>query len=277
LKERDTDLMLTTSSRASRKGFTLIELLVVIAIIAILAAILFPVFQKVRENARRTACLSNMKQIGLAFMQYNQDYDETFPYSTNYGSGWAERIFPYAKSIAMFQCPDDSSPDVTGGGVVFYHCSYTASDYVMEPNFSVAAPSPTSIPAILAQFTGPSNTVLIYEGVIQAGAESTQASANHFNPFVPIVTPVSTSSHPDHLEPYWTVIATGRHSPGTVHPIPGNKYFTNGSDNYIMADGHVKYLPWEKVSDLDHPAGPDGSNPAKVDNLGPYAVTFSMQ
>jgi len=62
-----------------RKGFTLIELLVVIAIIAILAAILFPVFARAREKARQTSCLSNMKQIGLAFMMYTQDYDETLP------------------------------------------------------------------------------------------------------------------------------------------------------------------------------------------------------
>ena len=61
------------------KGFTLIELLVVIAIIAILAAILFPVFARARENARRTSCLNNMKQIGLGFMQYTQDYDEKYP------------------------------------------------------------------------------------------------------------------------------------------------------------------------------------------------------
>jgi len=82
-----------------QRGFTLIELLVVI--IAILAAILFPVFQKVRENARRTACLSNMKQIGLSVLQYNQDNDEKGPNGTDpYGrcSGWAWQVYTYAKS-----------------------------------------------------------------------------------------------------------------------------------------------------------------------------------
>ena len=71
--------MNTPQNRKKANGFTFIELLVVIAIIAILAAILFPVFQKVRENARRTSCLSNEKQIGLAFTQYIQDSDETMP------------------------------------------------------------------------------------------------------------------------------------------------------------------------------------------------------
>src|SRR5476651_29540 len=96
-----------------RQGFTLIELLVVIAIIAILAAILFPVFAKAREKARQTSCASNEKQLGLAFIQYCQDYDEMFPVGTygnangagadpaapygNRGFGWAGQIYSYVK------------------------------------------------------------------------------------------------------------------------------------------------------------------------------------
>ena len=108
-----------------KQGFTLIELLVVVAIIAILAAILFPVFGRARENARRSSCQSNLKQIGLGLLQYTQDYDETFPaprFSTNSGgyfeSGgfintstgtlnyfWTDAIMPYVKSSQVFVCP----------------------------------------------------------------------------------------------------------------------------------------------------------------------------
>jgi prepilin-type N-terminal cleavage/methylation domain-containing protein/prepilin-type processing-associated H-X9-DG protein len=93
------------------RGFTLIELLVVIAIIAILAAILFPVFAKVREKARQISCLSNEKQIGLGFMQYVQDNDETFPWievnNVANSASWAGEIYPYVKSQNVFQCPDN--------------------------------------------------------------------------------------------------------------------------------------------------------------------------
>ena len=92
-----------------RGGFTLIELLVVIAIIAILAAILFPVFAKAREKARQTSCLSNLKQLALAHLQYVQDYDERFLYGWNSvcscSSTWEGFLVPYIKNDQIFECP----------------------------------------------------------------------------------------------------------------------------------------------------------------------------
>ncbi|RYZ76662.1 MAG: DUF1559 domain-containing protein [Proteobacteria bacterium] len=103
----------------NRSAFTLIELLVVIAIIAILAAILFPVFGRARENARRSSCQSNLKQIGLGILQYAQDYDETYPMNvqvevTNdngwgYFGTWMYTTFPYVKSTQIYKCPSGPS------------------------------------------------------------------------------------------------------------------------------------------------------------------------
>src|SRR5437899_10125822 len=106
--------------KAERNAFTLIELLVVIAIIAILAAILFPVFARAREQARKTACLSNMKQIGLALGMYIQDYDQVFPpgglkvweaSKKTDRNLLAVQLQPYTKNDQIFHCPSDRGWD----------------------------------------------------------------------------------------------------------------------------------------------------------------------
>ena len=119
--------------RVRHSGFTLIELLVVVAIIAILSSILFPVFGRARENARRTSCISNMRQIGLGLLQYIQDNDEqntqvwygtssnASDATTNYK--WMDAIFPYVKSEQLFNCPSHTLP-VTIGSSTFDKYKY---------------------------------------------------------------------------------------------------------------------------------------------------------
>src|SRR5260221_9370599 len=99
-----------------KKGFTLIELLVVIAIIAILAAILFPVFAQARESARKASCQSNLKQLALAVGMYKQDYDETYPLGGWRPNGvgtndWQNTIAPYVKNKGVYRCPSSSELD----------------------------------------------------------------------------------------------------------------------------------------------------------------------
>jgi prepilin-type N-terminal cleavage/methylation domain-containing protein/prepilin-type processing-associated H-X9-DG protein len=109
------------STFATSTGFTLIELLVVIAIIGILSAILFPVFARARENARRASCMSNVKQLALGFMMYVQDYDGRFPQYANYvhpdgtteSAPWFQVIMPYVKSEQLFFCPSDTVHDAS--------------------------------------------------------------------------------------------------------------------------------------------------------------------
>jgi len=127
-----------------KRGFTLIELLVVIAIIAILAAILFPVFAKAREKARQSSCLSNMKQIGLGVMQYVQDYDERFPRGSgytapatliaNYGE-WYMTCEPYMKNTQIMHCPSSSNTNrIYSGGssstALGYAVDYTRNTFI---------------------------------------------------------------------------------------------------------------------------------------------------
>ncbi|MBM3474405.1 MAG: DUF1559 domain-containing protein [Armatimonadetes bacterium] len=117
----------------THRGFTLIELLVVIAIIAILAAILFPVFARAREKARQTNCLSNLKQIGTATMMYIQDFDERYPGHTSNAADptydWPISIGPYVKNAQLFRCPSANPPPthmyISGVPLCYgYNCYY---------------------------------------------------------------------------------------------------------------------------------------------------------
>lgn len=114
-------MIMNADRNAKPQGFTLIELLVVIAIISILAAILFPVFARARENARRTSCLSNLKQLGLGAMMYVQDYDDTYPNAQELRPDgtvlayWTSTIQPYVKSTQLFRCPSSSSTSSLNG------------------------------------------------------------------------------------------------------------------------------------------------------------------
>jgi len=166
-----------------RSAFTLIELLVVIAIIAILAAILFPVFAQAREKARQTSCLSNEKQIGLAALQYAQDFDETMPqlyYFKNSPSTvhWMDLLYPYIKSEAIFTCPsrngDTNDPNNyaqyvwvgnTGamaaiGGKRTYHYGTYAINGTYDGSYGSVIGTP------LSNIIHPASTVFACEGAI---------------------------------------------------------------------------------------------------------------
>lgn len=163
-----------------KKGFTLIELLVVIAVISILAAILFPVFARARENARRASCMSNLKQIGLSIMQYAQDYDEKMVFVSNYDNDgttmtWLDTLNPYTKSYQIFACPSDSR---TGGshrpqpnrntynGYSGNHCGVGyATDGRVGP-MSFERNDQTAHRAIgLAEFESPSTTLMVFDTI----------------------------------------------------------------------------------------------------------------
>jgi prepilin-type N-terminal cleavage/methylation domain-containing protein/prepilin-type processing-associated H-X9-DG protein len=146
-----------------RHGFTLIELLVVIAIIAILAAILFPVFAKAREKARQSSCLSNVKQIGLGLIQYAQDFDEMFPRPWNNIPGvipgsnyvtWVDMIMPYCKNLQMFQCPSRQFTQA--------QMAYTTTPFAYYYNMNATDAGCSGMALGLAQ--NPSNMIMALDG-----------------------------------------------------------------------------------------------------------------
>lgn len=202
-----------------RDGFTLIELLVVIAIIAILAAILFPVFARARENARRASCQSNLKQIGLGVMQYTQDYDEKLPARvvfTNPTRSWRVIIQPYVKSTQLFACPSNTGNtlDTQDNGVgsdqtpAAMPRSYSING--SNDNIGGTAPSENAgTSASLAALGSPSMLVLVGE------------------------------TDPDWRWP--EIYMTGPARPATGDTVMHYGFKGHlGTVNFLFADGHVK-------------------------------------
>ena len=160
--------MVKTSISSTRRGFTLIELLVVIAIIAILAAILFPVFAKAREKARQISCASDMRQVGLAMIQYTQDNDEFTPggWINPEGNGpvhFGQFLQPYIKSRQVFRCPDDSAAadqtSFTNDSALYgpkLHNSYAI-------NYDAMQPGEERVGIALAGFNAPAGTIILVD------------------------------------------------------------------------------------------------------------------
>ena len=187
-----------------RRGFTLIELLVVIAIIAILAAILFPVFAKAREKARQASCLSNCKQWGLASMQYAQDYDETLApdYIAYVGISpayniWYNTLQPYIKNTQVGRCPSSDGPAYGG--------SWGGTDYGYNTTLC-----PDNVGCKLATVLYPAETL------VMADSDWTRSTTDYSN---------SNS---------WNLLQAFHQS----RFIPARH---NGGANFVFADGHAKW------------------------------------
>ena len=235
-------------------AFTLIELLVVIAIIAILAAILFPVFATARQKARDTACISNMKQIGLAVQQYVQDYDGMYPiyyaYNSNPSAGKVGHkgvellLQPYSKSTQLFKCPNDiGGPTVQTDAT--YGCpaestksgSY-ADCYGSSYKFSKATFS------VIANESSENNTP-----ITSAAPVSDSAFAN----------PAQTRLMRDEMFPWFSPERDpngNRYGYGAVyyrawHPTGGAMLFADGHAKYIASD--LQYdLTWKDAAATKH-------------------------
>ena len=231
---------------AVHSGFTLIELLVVIAIISLLVAIFFPVFARVRDNARRSACQSNLKQIGLGLIQYAQDYDEHFPGDQNDSRSWMENVQPYIKSGQVFSCPSNWQNKVAFAGsvpplTVSYGCAYIDDGL---------ATGTRSFGVIGRGQGGVTPPYIGYPGTLVGQV---------FDPTQCIMVGEQTRAH-DYLDPTDNLnqaISDGGTTAGCGgSDRTGSCYFAGhaGKSNFLFVDGHVK--PMDGLSTLNQVAGP---------------------
>ena len=256
-----------TNMPQRRSAFTLIELLVVIAIIAILAAILFPVFARARENARRSSCQSNLKQIGLGVMQYTQDYDEKFPMALDSGTGgtynftWVRAIQPYIKSVQVFQCPSDPdagqpAPAAGWAGVkISYAGNALYSNHVDGSGGNVYGFSGIfysdnygGSPRALADLNSASTTVMVTDKFSSDASSIASATDQPFGNasatgLFCVIGPNGTSTIPSGTR-NGTAYGTGKDG-----QVSGKHLDTA---NFLFADGHVKALRPEATN-------PDGN------------------
>jgi prepilin-type N-terminal cleavage/methylation domain-containing protein/prepilin-type processing-associated H-X9-DG protein len=202
------------------KGFTLIELLVVIAIIALLAAILFPVFARARENARKSSCTNNVKQLALGVLQYSQDFDEMWPVTNDASGtltyGWAGKITPYVKSTQIFQCPSDSNRPANPVPNVAGYTDYAINSELDPLNNSVST------------INRPGVVIMIVEGSASRGAYRTLGGAW-------VDDGTSSANSCPTTAPYYANL----NNFGQRH--------LNGL-NLGFVDGHVKWYPAESPS-----------------------------
>lgn len=230
-----------TWTKTARRGFTLIELLIVIAIIAILAAILFPVFARARENARRTSCLSNLRQVGLGALQYSQDYDEKMV-GTELGDDtaqspeyfWGEMLEPYLKNRQVLDCPSATSRLQAGAPQIGFaqgitkewSYAYAINDVRgVDDNHIGAAFAP------LSSFTRPAETVFVVDGWPEAAEPASDPERHEVAWALGSRDVVNNAHHdgsPRHLEGFSMVLCDG-HAKWRKRTTNSNGTFSGGT------------------------------------------------